>query len=173
MIDPEEATLRDIRERELTGPTIRNIPELAQGLPASVNPLQEGPMKTETPVLRQATGIAYRTKTPLEQEVDRLQVDMSSVQPRTGMPEADRLIATAMQPLSRQIEANVLNNPLYQKASVPMQRIIMRDLFKEARKMAKQEVYSTNPTLAKQVIIKGIDEDLKALFGDRLNEMMR
>jgi hypothetical protein len=49
----------------------------------------------------------------------------------------------------------------------------MRDLFKEARKMAKQEVYSTNPTLAKQVIIKGIDEDLKALFGDRLNEMMR
>lgn len=173
MVDPNEATIRDIREKEFTGPTQRNIPELSQELPEAINPLQQGPMKAQTPILRQTTGIAYRTKTPLEAEVDRLQVDMSSVQPRTGIPEADRLIATAMQPLSRQMEEKVLQNPLYAKASAPMQRIIMRDLFKEARKMAKQEVYAANPTLAKKAIVKGIDEDLKELFGDRLNELMR
>jgi hypothetical protein len=170
MVDPAESTIRDIREKELTGPTLRNIPEVSQGLPAAVNPLQQGPMKTETPVLRQLTGVSYRTKTPLETEVDRIQVDMSSVQPRTGVPEADRLIAAAMQPLSRQMEANVLKNPMYANAPPVMQKIMMRELFKEAKAMAKKEVFAANPILARKVLIKGVDEDINELFGNRLSE---
>lgn len=167
-IDNKESIIRDVRETELIGPTMRNIPVVSQRLPEAVSPLQTGPMKSETPLLRQTTGITYKTKNAVEDELERINFDMGKAYPRTGIAEADRKIATIMQPIVQEGASRLMNNQKYQAMPEEAKRLLWGKAFQMIRTLSKTKLATENQELIRKVILKGMDEDLKRLLGDRI-----
>jgi len=141
---PEEATMRDVRGT-LLGPAKANVPILSQELPPRPSPLRADIPQVETPWLRQTTGLSLRTKTPVEAEVDRLGIEFPTIAPRTGDPEADRLIAGKMGILSERIVTRILQGPQYQALPDPQKEAILRNLFGRIGTAARQQAAAERP----------------------------
>lgn len=175
-IDPNEAVIRDIRESEFLGPTLRNIPEVSQVLPEAKSPLKTEPLKTESPVLRQFTGISYRVKTAIESELDNINFDKGMVYPKTGIPSADRKVSEVMAPVVEQAANNILNLKGYQNLDAQTKRVIWWSIFKEIKSKAMDDVSKTNPSVALKVKIErtpSIIKDLLKSKGIDLNELTK
>jgi len=167
--DPEEAKIRDIREKEFLGPTIRNIPELSQTLPESKSPLRIGAMKTESPLLRQFTGLSVRTKTTIEKEVEKIDLDSSKIYPRTGIPEGDRAISEIMAPMIDKTIGKFIEFPMYKKAGKPVKRLLLGTYFKNIKTEARKQLMATNPKLAMKIRIERLSDDEEAVIQDITN----
>lgn len=167
VIDPQEAIIRDVRENEFIGPTQRNIPELSQQLPAAFSPLKQGPMKTETPILRQMSGLSIRTKNVGEKEFDRLNFDMSKIYPRTGLPEADRIISKNMSPLMETVMPMLVQNEQYKKMSDGMKKVLLSGIVKEIRDEAKKALIKEKPDLYNKILTQKIPDDLKEVLKEQ------
>lgn len=166
-VDEEEAILRDIKGNEFWGPMQQNIPELSQKSPKAKTPLKAGDIKTESPILRQFTGLSYRTKNNLQKEVDRVQLGYQKIYPGTGDAEGDRTV--------NEIMGNILNvmYPILETKTDYMQldeltrRIILGELFADVKKEARTILMKSNPQLALKIKIDDIPEDLKKLLRSR------
>jgi hypothetical protein len=105
-------------------------------------------MKTESPLFRQTTGVTLRTKTPLEKEVDRLNLDKTSLFPRTGLPAADRMIARRMAPIIEQYAPKLFQMPAYQRMTdTQKESLFLKLLVDPTKQAAKQQLMQENPTL--------------------------
>lgn len=173
---PEAGTYRETRERLLTGPIMRNIPGLAQILPEAESPvttkkieppLEVGPVKVPVSIFRQATGLSATTKNQLQKEVDRLAIDVSRVYPKTGVPEADRMLSKYMAPVLERVTPALLENSQYQKLTRPMQRLALAELFRQARKRSRVELAEKNPRLFMQIKYEGFKEDIQEILESR------
>ncbi len=164
-IDPEEAKIRDVREKELVGPTMRNIPGISQTLPVAVSPLQRKEIETETPVLRQLTGLSLKNKTAIQKEIDTLNLDSSAYMPRSGIPEADREISRYMGPMVEDNVGKLLSSPFYKNQKEPTKRLLLGLFFKEMKEQARNELIKNKPDLAIKVQIKRQPEDIKTILG--------
>lgn len=160
-VDPNEAVIRDIKEDEFYGPTKQNIPGLSQTMPAARSPLQSGDIKTEAPVLRQATGISYRIKNQLQKEVDSIQLPASKIYPKTGSAELDRQISERMNILLEKTFPILSSKKNYKKMDDARKRIVLGKLFEDARRNATKFVMERNPQLAIETKINKLPRDIK------------
>jgi len=103
---------------------------------------------TESPLLRQTTGVTLRTKTPLEKEIDRLNFDKTSIFPRTGLPAADRMIVRRMAPIIEQYGTKLIQMPGYQRMTdMQKENLILKLLVDPTKSAAKEQLMKENPTL--------------------------
>ena len=158
-LDPDEAVIRDVRERELVGPTMRNIPGVSQKLPEARSPLKPGPMKTEQPVFRQFTGLSTRTKTLIEKEVQNINLDSSAIYPRTGVPEGDRKVSEIMAPMIEQTAPILINRTGYNRLDEISKRLIMKKYFSDVKEAARLQLLQQDPKLALKIKIDRISDD--------------
>ncbi len=160
---PEEAIMRDIRGSELTGPTRKNIPIVSQGLPEAYSPTKSEPLRSEYPLTRQLSGLSIKTKDIMQKEVDRLGINMSKLYPKTGDPEADRMIVKNMGPVIEKIVPKILNKQ-YEKFEDPLKKIILSELFREVKQQARMKVAKENPEMYQKIIREGLGEDINDLM---------
>jgi hypothetical protein len=166
-IDPEEATYRDIRENEFWGPSISNIPKVSQSLPKTRSPLRVGDIRAESPLLRQFTGLSTRTKNALEKEVDTVQLNYQRIYPKTGNAEADRKVCEAMAPVLEQAFPLLKSKTNYDQFDDITKRIILSELFRDAKQYAKAELMKTDPELAMKIKVEALSDDVLALLKKR------
>jgi hypothetical protein len=142
-------------------------------LPEAVSPLKSETPRTESPLLRQTTGLSEKTKTMIEAEVDNLGIEFSSIYPRTGMPKADREISRSMGPVIEQLAPKVIDHENYQKLSEPMKRMVWAEIFSKARMAGREKLKETDPNLYRQIKYEGLKDDMKQILesrGFRLNK---
>ena len=72
---------------------------------------------------RQLTGLSPQTRTPIEAEANRLGLTFAEVNPRTGEPKADRLIAREMAPIAERVLPRMLALPAYQQGTDAEKRV--------------------------------------------------
>lgn len=176
-VDPGEAVLRDTRTdqfRVAMGPinlsgayAMRNVPYLSQRLPAAVSPFRSGALTSEYPLVRQLTGLAPRTKRPVESEVDRLAIESARVLPSSGIPEWDRLRAQAMGPVVEKTLPAYIALPIYQRLSPTKQRYFVDQMLSTIRRGVSRDLVQVRPDLALRVRLRGLDGDVKSLFAER------
>ena len=166
-INDEESKIRDVRDNPLIGPILANIPYISQALPERPSPLKTGAMKTETPLLRQFTGFSGRTKTIIEKEVDKLQIDFIQILPSTGIPEADRQIARNMAPLVEKYMPMIIQTEKYKESSLPTKKLIFTESLKEIRQVARKQLILKNPRLGMQIYTEGMSKNIKELLKER------
>ena len=148
--DADAAIVRDARQVEGTGATargvdafekaaFRSVPGLAQTLPEKESPTQEDPMRMQSPLLGQLTGVRPKARrTEVQKELIDLGYADYEVVPSTGDKAADAFVKRAMgkfveENLSREIE-----QPSYQRLSVRKKKAAMRNKLKRYRDIAKK-----------------------------------
>lgn len=166
-IDPDEAIIRDVKDDEFWGPSKANIPELSQTLPAARSPLRKGDLKTESPLLRQFTGLSTKTKNDLEKEVDAVRLPYQKIYPSTGDAEGDRKVSELMaEPLERAFPV-LKNNTNYNQMDELTKRIILGEVFREAKNYARKKLAATDPELAMKIRIDKLPDDYERLLRKR------
>lgn len=165
--DEKESLMRDTRDNPILAPFLQNIPYISQQLPESVSALKTGKMKTEAPVLRQLTGLSYRTKTIVEKEVDKIGLDYTQILPSTGIPKADRLIAHNMSSMVEKYMPILIQTEKYQESSIPMKKVIFSEALKEIRQTARKQMALQNPKLALDIYMKGLSGNVKDVLKER------
>jgi len=154
-VDPTQATLQSTRVdleaggwKTMARPFLANVPYgnvigNAIGGPGTVvpstSPTRTGPIRAENPATRQFTGFSYKTKTPIEREVDRLAM-RSDLAIRSGTPEIDRLTSREIAQAGFADEANDLVQSRYWKTLDDQERIAeLRALYKEYKDEVRDE----------------------------------
>jgi len=163
-IDPEEAIIRDVKDNEFFGPTIKNIPGLSQTLPKRRSPLKSGDLVSETPILRQFTGLSYRTKNELETEVERLDLPYSRIYPRTGDAEGDRKVSQVMAMYLEKAFPLLKKNTQYEQMDEITQKIVLSKLFSDVKKTSRDALMKIDPELALKIKIDSIPKDIQKLM---------
>jgi len=93
-VEKREAEVQYTREKPTLGPLISNLPYSYKVLPQAPRLTREEGYKREEPAKRQITGLTVKTKTPFEQEIDRLGIE--NLWPRTGNAKLDRMVLGRM-----------------------------------------------------------------------------
>lgn len=182
--DPEEAILRDTRDMRILAPIIANIPLASQQLPEIASPVKGERVRSETPLLRQLTGLSLRTKTLVEKEVNRIQASPKTILPRTNVPEADRFIASFTGPIvekgSKEFGippfARFIATQEYQALPDEAKRIVFGHYMRELRKVARVKMAQQNPELFMQYLKQGLARDVQLMIeetGMSLQELLQ
>lgn len=169
--NPEEAKLRDTKNDPKWGPlagAMGNIPFVSQQLPESPNPLSTKVKESETPILRQTTGVSVTTKNAVEREVERLGIGYETVYPKTGFPEADRDITRKMSPVIERVGPILFDHPFYKHRSDAWKKYLLEEVIKETKDYASKMYASENPEMALQFQYGRLDDDLKAIVEETI-----
>jgi hypothetical protein len=159
-IDPEQNIQRDYRDSPFMGPTMQNIPGMAKFLPPRVSSSdyrtqeQTVPIAWNIPggVTRQLIGVSARTKDPILKEMDRIGMDTSVLNAKTGVPEADRIISGKMAPVMMMgFKAMIRDNPNYNVLSDSQKEMALRFLVTEAKDVGRRWLEQNRPDLAAKV----------------------
>jgi hypothetical protein len=149
----EEAKLREIREHPFTGPILRRIPLLSQTLPEKELPLSaDVPRQNVLDVgfvklSRQITGLSAQTRNRIEAEANRLGLTFAELNPRTGEPKADRLIAKHMGPLAETFLTPAVSSGAYQRLDDAARRVIFTKLVSRIKEDARRRAIVEDPEL--------------------------
>ena len=138
-IEKEEAQVQYTRETPISGPFISALPRSQRFLPQAPRLTREEGYVREDPVKRQLTGLTVKTKTPLEQEIDRLGIER--LWPRTGDVRLDRMIT---QRIGKQIgEAGqiLLKSSAYRTADDETRQYFIKDLISTKRIEARKILF--------------------------------
>lgn len=172
--DDKENRRRFTAGGSLVAPTMANIPGVSQMLPEVVDPLTSRvPVKGEPVkgipygVFRQLTGFNTILKTPIMQELDKLQISWQSVAPSSGIPEADRaLFRLTDKPAIKRLEAS-FKEKRYLDWKTAEKRIYVKQAIKAIREEARnkfKDLAATDPNyqrLEQQIAIKNLDPDMR------------
>lgn len=186
---PEEAIYRERRGSapyQLVTPFAQNFPIISQLLPEARSPLKRGKLKSEKwlsigalklgPSIRQLTGVSGSFTPFIQREINKLGIDYSRIYPRTGVPEADRVLSSYMAPLSEWIGFKLLTNPRWEGLSPEKKKLFLVDptdgVFREIRAYAMEELKRKRPDLYKKIKTHGISDDWKSFiekqFGQKI-----
>jgi succinate dehydrogenase flavin-adding protein (antitoxin of CptAB toxin-antitoxin module) len=148
-----DSALRDPRgdtaAENLLGPAIKNIPAAETMLPPRRSPLKRGVLEQE-PIAgmpggigSQITGVNVTKKTPIQREVDRLSINYSTWNPRTGIKELDRLITPYM---SRFVPAmdRIVQSEQYKKMGNEEKKVLLERMLGEFKSNAMNTVIGTS-----------------------------
>jgi len=166
-VDPNEAIIRDVKGDEFWGPTKNNIPWLSQTLPKRKSPLRKGDLVSETPLLRQFTGLSYRTKNELEIEVEKLDIPFTRIYPRTGDAEGDRKVSQIMALYLDKAFPLLKEKTDYDQMDQITQRIVLSKLFSDVKQSARNSLIKVDPELAMKIKIDAIPKDIQKLLEAR------
>lgn len=136
----EERAVRSDKEDPLAGPFRKNVPGLQRALPKQPKAVGEGPVMREDTRTRQLTGLTVVTKTPVEQELDRLGIRLAQLRPRTGSPTLDRQRAAQLGPVLEKGIAAAMKSPAYQQASDREKRRLLLEETVEPAKRQQSKV---------------------------------
>ena len=166
-VDPNEAIIRDVKGDEFWGPSKNNIPGLSQTLPKRKSPLRKGDLVSETPLLRQFTGLSYRTKNDLEKEVERLDIPYTRIYPRTGDAEGDRKVSQIMALYLDKAFPLLKEKTDYDQMDQITQRIVLSKMFSDVKQGARNALIKVDPELAMKIKIDAIPKDIQKLLEAR------
>ena len=187
----------DIRGGNLIGPTISNLPFSEHMLTERVSAIHEGPMKSEpitilgielpAGIARQTLGVTIRKKNQIEAEVDRLGLSYGAFSFKTGLKEADRYLGRYIAPkLLRETAAMMnTNTPVssilpkaefigalqpdvaYKDLSDNGKRMALREMFKQQKKLANQQMKILEPKLWRDMTLNRIPSLTKEYFEEQ------
>ena len=135
--DPRGDTLGET----IVGTTIKNLPIAERLLPVRRSPLAEGAIEQEGMlglpggVFKQVTGLNLRKKNLVQREVDRLDVNYSIWNPRTGIKEMDRRQTAIMGEYSPRL-ADLIMSDKYQNMSDAQKKVILEEALKAVKSAA-------------------------------------
>ncbi|GAG94768.1 unnamed protein product, partial [marine sediment metagenome] len=138
-IEKEEAEVQFTRESPILGPLISNLPRSQRFLPQAPRLTRREGYVREAPVKRQVTGLTVKTKTGLEQEIDRLGIER--LWPRTGDVTLDRMIT---EKIGGQVEIagqTLISSPAYRTADDETKKYFIKDLINTKRLKAKKTLF--------------------------------
>jgi len=174
--DSEEMFVRDWRESPIVASIMSNLPKLSQRVPKRFSAATGKPMRraeeftfggrTSIPggVVRQLTGLSKRTKTKLESEIDTTGLPWASIVPRTGIAQADRLMAKYMGPVAERIGMEVVNSDRYKKSPVELKRLQLAAVFKTAKQYAQIKLARSHPDLVFKISFERQADDIEELI---------
>ena len=169
-----DTVVRDTRgdtvAEKLLNPTLRNIPSIPslglEGeamLPPRRSPLRPGVIEQQPigslpgGIASQVTGANLQTKTPVQREVDRLAINYSIWNPRTGNKEMDRRQTAIMGEYAPQIESFIMSD-MYQNMDDARKKVALEEVLKMFKSMAldrlKGAMAQDDPELLKQYMIE-------------------
>jgi hypothetical protein len=175
--DPRGDTLGET----IVGTTIKNLPIAEQLLPVRRSPLAEGAIEQESMlgipggVAKQVTGLNVKKKNVVQREVDRLDVNYSIWNPRTGIKEMDRRQTAIMGEISTYGGdsipiplADLIMSDQYQSMSDAKKKVLLEETLKavkaEALERLKGAMTEDDPELLDRYTIeKGTTKSLEAL----------
>ena len=135
--DPRGDTLGET----IVGTTMKNLPIADQLLPVRRSPLAEGAIEQESMlgipggVAKQVTGLNLKKKNVVQREVDRLDVNYSIWNPRTGIKEMDRRQTAIMGEYSPRL-ADFIMSDQYQSMSDAQKKVILEEALKAVKSAA-------------------------------------
>ena len=162
-----DTVVRDTRgdtvAEKLLNPTLRNIPGAETLLPPRRSPLRPGVIEQEPigplpgGIASQVTGANLQVKTPVQREVDRLAINYSIWNPRTGNKEMDRRQTAIMGEYAPQIESIIMSDR-YQNMNDAEKKVALEEVLKRFKSMAldrlKGAMAQDDPELLKQYMIE-------------------
>ena len=156
-------TRGDTVAEKLLNPTLRNIPGAETLLPPRRSPLRPGVIEQEPigplpgGIASQVTGANLQTKTPVQREVDRLAINYSIWNPRTGNKEMDRRQTAIMGEYAPQIESFIMSD-MYQNMDDARKKVALEEALKRFKSMAldrlKGAMAQDDPELLRQYMIE-------------------
>ena len=163
-------TRGDTTAERLLNPTLRNIPSIPflglEGeamLPPRRSPLRPGVIEQQPigpipgGIASQVTGANLQVKTPVQREVDRLAINYSIWNPRTGNKEMDRRQTAIMGEYAPQIESFVMSD-MYQNMDDARKKVALEEVLKRFKSMAldrlKGAMAQDDPELLRQYMIE-------------------
>ena len=162
-----DTVVRDTRgdtvAEKLLNPTLRNIPVAETLLPPRRSPLRPGVIEQQPigplpgGIASQVTGANLQTKTPVHREVDRLAINYSIWNPRTGNKEMDRRQTAIMGEYAPQIESFIMSD-MYQNMDDARKKVALEEVLKRFKSMAldrlKGAMAQDDPELLRQYMIE-------------------
>ena len=139
--DPRGDTLGET----IVGTTIKNLPIAERLLPVRRSPLAEGAIEQESMlgipggVAKQVTGLNLKKKNVVQREVDRLDVNYSIWNPRTGIKEMDRRQTAIMGEYSPRL-ADFIMSDQYQNMSDAKKKVILEEALKAVKSAALERL---------------------------------
>ena len=163
-------TRGDTTAERLLNPTLRNIPSIPflglEGeamLPPRRSPLRPGVIEQQPigpipgGIASQVTGANLQVKTPVQREVDRLAINYSIWNPRTGNKEMDRRQTAIMGEYAPQIESIIMSDR-YQNMNDAEKKVALEEALKRFKSMAldrlKGAMAQDDPELLRQYMIE-------------------
>ena len=156
-------TRGDTTAEKLLNPTLRNIPGAETLLPPRRSPLKPGVIEQQPigplpgGIASQVTGANLQVKTPVQREVDRLAVNYSIWNPRTGNKEMDRRQTAIMGEYAPQIESFIMSD-MYQNMDDARKKVALEEVLKRFKSMAldrlKGAMAQDDPELLRQYMIE-------------------
>jgi len=139
--DPRGDTLGET----IVGTTIKNLPIAEQILPVRRSPLAEGAIEQESMlglpggIAKQVTGFNVKKKNLVQREVDRLDVNYSIWNPRTGIKEMDRRQTAIMGEYSPRL-ADLIMSDKYQNMSDAAKKVFLEEALKAVKSAALERL---------------------------------
>jgi len=166
---PSEAVYKDTDQAPLLGPALENIPFATSDFPTAPRATRAEPFIREDPIMRQLTGMTLKTKTPLEQEIDRLGIEYTSLYPRTGEDELDRMITRKVGAVMDVIGNEMVNTSEFQKLPDVGKKEILKELYSDTKSLSKKAVMEESAAQ----IAAGIYQQMKDLQGEELIQFVK
>jgi hypothetical protein len=164
----DDFTIKNKKDEPFLGPTRSRIPGWEAGMEPVYSPTRSGPRKTAMPAVRQATGLAIGVpKNDLEKELDRLQFSPQEINPSTGIPKLDNLIAKELGELAEEELVPLMKDQSYLALGNAERAEFILDEYRSLRKDAKEMVLSENPDIEDELAAKGIPKRKRAAMAER------
>lgn len=145
-LSPEDRVVRDIRERPIAGPTLRNLPIMGRTLPEMFSPVRKEVLTTEEPGIRQLTGLTFKQPRTLGQsEIERLGLREFELGQRTGDPFLDRMVVNRMGKFAEPALNRLVSSPGYQQAPDIIKEEAIRKLMSEVRDISRKQFIQEEP----------------------------
>lgn len=164
----EEGTLKDTRDEPFAGPIKAAIPGLAETLPRRISLTTGEPIVLENVGTSALLGLTSRKTNAVEAELNRLGISQVDVAPKTGVPKADRELYRRVGKVVSGIGPRLLDTEAYRGLDDASKVLAIKELFKMARKAAREHLKGTKPSLAAALEGKGkLSRDQMRALGAR------
>ena len=138
----EERTVKETKELPIIGGAIGNIPGLNELLPTKYSMFEDKPLQREQSLLRQLTGLTFKTKSFIEKELDRMGKDVGDLIPKTGNLGANRIISKQTGVILDKYNEKIQMSEKYQALGDDEKLEFLKNLASEAKSEAKGEIAS-------------------------------
>ena len=165
----EERTIKETKELPIIGGAVGNIPFLNETLPTKYSMFEDKPLQREQSLLRQLTGITFKTKSFIEKELDRMGKDIGDLIPKTGNLEANRIISKQTGVILDQFNEKLQMSEKYKTLNDEEKIDFLKNLVSEAKKEAKGEIASDLAGVVYNEIKKTKEEGRKKVIEDLKN----
>lgn len=156
--------VREKRTDPFWGPIKEKLPWLESTLPELYTPTKEGPVIRELPIVRQLTGLATRTKTVFEKELDRLGFEYAEIFHSTGNPEADNLIKKYMGQFSTAVMEPFVSSKEFKELGDGQKGYIISEMLGALRQAGKGAAEAENPNLFIKLFFEHVPKREKAMM---------